>query len=563
MLKKFRLPVLLFALLMTVGMLFACNKKQDEPDDTSGSGTTEPAKEMVTLFEGGEFRYAITFPRNGGGYESRAASALKATLREYTDVLPETLSDNAQYSEEKREILIGFTAYPESAEIYKDLKYGDYRIAECGNKIVIAAYSESALNKAMSAFREMIGTVSSKDEGRIRLPADFETVACDAPLLSELPVISAEKITTYCVSANNSYVLAAEKTTQEAYTAALSAAEAQGYEKYAEQEMAGNLFATYKNDKNVLNLSYFVNEKTVRMTVDSLSYTSLPAAKENYLKQGTTTLNLLGVSKSTFQNGMSLFIRTADRRFVVFDGGQGAADAENLYNQLKASAAAVGRNDIEIAAWVITHAHSDHMGAFAPFLSKYSDSVKVDSLIISPAGTQYGSANGSTAENDVLSAYRAAYDNGNVIITHAGQTFWFADVRMDILFTLDAMMPYEFTDYNAASIISRLQIGGKTVLVTGDAYMDTMDFIADTYGDFLKCDYLQVPHHGDQGGTIKAYKLMAPSELLWPAGPELFDMVTTPGYRSYSQNIYLLDTMKLRSHLHLAGVLGNVTEIKF
>ena len=77
MLKKFRLPVLLLALLMTVGMLFACNKKQDEPDDTSGSGTTEPAKEMVTLFEGGEFRYAITFPRNGGGYESRAASALK------------------------------------------------------------------------------------------------------------------------------------------------------------------------------------------------------------------------------------------------------------------------------------------------------------------------------------------------------------------------------------------------------------------------------------------------------------------------------------------------------
>ena len=94
-----------------------------------------------------------------------------------------------------------------------------------------------------------------------------------------------------------------------------------------------------------------------------------------YTRVGDTQLSLLGVSASgSDENGLSMFVRLADGRFLVWDGGgaNGDADADNIYAQLKASAQNVGINKVVIAGWFLTHCHGDHAEAYLSFVSKYA-----------------------------------------------------------------------------------------------------------------------------------------------------------------------------------------------
>ena len=101
--------------------------------------------------------------------------------------------------------------------------------------------------------------------------------------------------------------------------------------------------------------------------------------------------------------------------------------------------------------------------------------------------------------------------NTKIARLQTGQEFWLADVRIEVLYTLADLKQGTFTDYNDASSVMRLEINGKTVLMTGDAATATWNLLVKRCGSYLKSDYLQVPHHGAAGGgTIAAYDLIQP-----------------------------------------------------
>ena len=59
-------------------------------------------------------------------------------------------------------------------------------------------------------------------------------------------------------------------------------------------------------------------------------------------------------------------------------------------------------------------------------------------------------------------------------------------------------------DTNSSSMVVRLTVGGKRVLVTGDITSSNVDWLLDTYGPELRADVLLLPHHGAHLASLHA-----------------------------------------------------------
>jgi hypothetical protein len=100
------------------------------------------------------------------------------------------------------------------------------------------------------------------------------------------------------------------------------------------------------------------------------------------------------------------------------------------------------------------------------------------------------------------------------------------------------------------------------VMVTGDGTGYTMQIIADTFKEELKCDVVQLAHHGsitsgNSDGTQKAYEYMNPSVLFWPVGQKHYSTV-----KEYTYNHVLHDSRNPNfAELYIAGWQGNSVTI--
>ena len=86
-------------------------------------------------------------------------------------------------------------------------------------------------------------------------------------------------------------------------------------------------------------------------------------------------------------------------------------------------------------------------------------------------------------------------------------------------------------------------------MMTGDAANVSFQKAVKMFGDTLKCDIVQVAHHGygtgvsDEAATsiIQAYKYMSPSLVLWPIGNGGYNSVKN---RVYNQTLANLPSVK-------------------
>ena len=208
--------------------------------------------------------------------------------------------------------------------------------------------------------------------------------------------------------------------------------------------------------------------------------------------------------------GMGYVFVTENRHLIVVDGGHGA-DGESFLDLL--TEATGGKPVVDL--WIITHPHGDHYGAIREIAMREDlrDQFTVKELwwYFPPEfrdGKGKAPCEGANRHlREICTALGAVEHTPRI-----GETVTVDGLRLDMLFVPTECG--EIHNPNSLSLIFTVKSRDKTALITGDAFADTLGYCAERYGEALKCDILQLPHHGLCDTGLPAFYRLAGAETL-------------------------------------------------
>ena len=569
--------LLLAAVLLCLGFvlsLSACVKEnvseqesQSEPQSDSGTEAVIDTEGKLALSVNGECKVAIVTAAYCTGSERNAATRIYNKFEDMMGTAPEVRDDflaaGQTYDSEALEILVGNTKYTETQDVLKTLSYGDYAIKTVGNKIVICGSSPEGTVEACAEFITYM--MRNTQKKTLLIAKDYENIGEALPDINDIPVY--ESVGAHRQRVNDTgdgctavTVNGTSLAEVGAYQQKLTSA---GYTLYDTRTIGkdnGSLYAQYTNETHSVTVLYTAFDTKARIFLEPLANTGLPTkTAESYTATGEEPILLqIGITDEgdPIQNGASYMVRLADGSFVVYDGGMddtlaqskqyNRQNARRIYEMLKEYGKKNSDGKYMIAAWVITHGHIDHIGAFEAFVEAgYENEVALERVICNlPSDAQVAADPDDSDMGGKMFAYRdilkQAKAEGAVIHkAHPGQTFALRGATLEVLYTYDLYCETEIELFNNTSVVTRLTVGGQSVMITGDIQGDAAKAMIELYGNTMHADFLSVPHHGwFYGGTRNFYECVAPSFILWPIGEDRQNEVTNMNQWSVHKYIF-------------------------
>jgi len=558
--------LLLAAVLLSISLLFSLSAcVGNDQGDTNNSDTSTPdsstsdlgidTEGKLALALGGECKVTIVTAAYCTGSERNAATRIYNKFDALIGSTPEAkddfLSQGQTYDSEALEILVGETKYEETKKVMADLAYGDYAIKVIGNKIVLCGPSPEGTVTACAEFITLMQRNTQKKT--LLISDDYEKIGEALPFANEIPLYEGGNGERQRVSdtGDNCAAITVSGTDLQEVAAYQKKLTDNGYTLYDTRNIGkdnGSLYAQYTNENYTVTVLYAAYNSTARVFLEPLANTGLPPkAAVSYTSTGEDPVLLqIGITDKgdTVQNGCSYMVRLADGSFVVYDGGMddtlsaskqyNRQNARRIYEMLKEYGAVNSDGKYTIAAWVITHGHIDHIGAFEAFVEAgYETEVSIERVVCNlPSDEQIAADPDDREMGGKMSAYREvlkqAKTEGAVIHkAHPGQLFVLRDATLEVLYTYDLYCDTEIELFNNTSVVTRLTVGGQSVIITGDIQGDGADAMIKLYGNTMGADFLSVPHHGwFAGGTKEFYECIAPKYILWPIGEDRQEEVT-------------------------------------
>lgn len=193
---------------------------------------------------------------------------------------------------------------------------------------------------------------------------------------------------------------------------------------------------------------------------------------------GLTELHLLDVGQ-----GDAVALRTAHGRWLLFDAGRAWSSGDAGRSVIVPYLA---RHRGALAAFVLSHPHTDHVGGAATVIAALHPARYID-------GAFAGSADAYRAS--LLAARKAGVHWQRV---HPGDSLAIDGVVVHFL-APDSAWTASLTDPNLASTIARVDVGRVRFLLVGDAERAEEDWLLARMSDSastLRADVLKVGHHG-------------------------------------------------------------------
>ena len=526
-------------------------------DSSSGEdGEVTNSSALIPIFMNGDYVARIIRSSTPTAFEKEMYNQIRSLLKERTGKNPSFNDDFTAAGEEKYDgpaIIIGETEYDESKAAYKKLGNSQTTGTVSGNKYIIASSSSESFEKFMTTFKNNLNKKATKTEikidstWKIDAKVDFLTSGnetfSETGLINSVNVNSLELGKSYNSGQGSKTFIkdSANKTTFENLCKKL---ETSGLKKYTANAIGSNLFATYVTQTQIVHVMFFPNKSQIRTAVDirgtgTDGKFSLPglSGENKYKKTTESKMIVCDIGNADWPGGMCIIYKLADGRFFIVDAGIGGimSDGRNfigsssswIYETLAKHAA--DPKNIEVAAWLITHVHSDHAGGLYDMALGYygkkggskhtvmpkeiKEYVKIDTLIYN-SPDNLPDCNREKWVPKIIEAFKIK----NVVKAHAGQKFYYADLTFTIYGSLDIMIEDEGKcgDTNEFSLSIKTEFNGKTALLLGDSDKIPNKQLAIIYKNELKADILQLAHHGyGDTGDADVNSYCNPSWVLW------------------------------------------------
>lgn len=244
----------------------------------------------------------------------------------------------------------------------------------------------------------------------------------------------------------------------------------------------------------------------------------------------------------------SFIITTKSGKLIVVDGGT-EEDAPHLKSLLLERGG-------HVSAWLVTHPHSDHVGAMTALLNEADPALTIDGVYYRFASLDWYKEN-EVYRSDVvercmqaLSRLSPGANRGDI---RKGDVIQIDDVSIRVMND-----PYLFpvNAINNSSVAYRVEMNGKRILFLGDMGVQAGESLKTEYlenpGE-LKADIVQMAHHGQRGVDRTLYELIRPQISLWCCPRWLWDNDSGGGVNSGTWR-----TLEVRGWMRQLGVKTHV-----
>lgn len=436
-----------------------------------------------------------------------------------------------------------------------NIPFNSYSVAHKDGKLTVSARDNTGLLSAATGLYDLLRSFTRYSSTKmLYFPVDVS--------LGEIAIKTALPVLPYLEGAEfydanlcaTSYSIALEKSSKEVFDAYAATIEGMGYSLRDTRSIAYNYI---KNDP--LNYAEGAADKTNEFRL----YTNRDYMVYMYFCQGNGNIRVIGANISEFENyaavranasvegegetlfamldigaqnetdpswifgqGMCFVYKLNDGRFIIIDGGQwedqdtAGSEATRLYNWLLEHS-----NDgkIVIAAWLLTHGHSDHVNIAFKFEQLYGTKVEIEYFMYNFPTYDYTI---SMPNSDMSTGYykdryprtASMLNRYDCLIPHTGMIYRFANCTVEIVYTHEDFYPRKISDYNNSCTVFKITVGGYSFLVAGDLEEPGQEHCISQTGDYLDVDFIQATHHGYNG--LKQFYMYATNDTdtiaLWP-----------------------------------------------
>lgn len=314
----------------------------------------------------------------------------------------------------------------------------------------------------------------------------------------------------------NCYMKVFDSITAEDFRKYEKSLEDDGFSVLQKREIDGNLFCALKKEIQI-NLFFTPCDGALRVTASEKDM-SPDFIKTECAGECTTTFYGFESDQTIIDCGMCLLIQCADYSFFVVDSGHYFQFNDNdRIHKFMRDRTPEGQK-IVINGWLITHAHTDHISKLIDFLKYNTDDVVIEGFYQNLLPTDYDIKIDNHEEIEmagmlfgILEKYPAP-----VYKLHTGMRFYIRNLTFDVLGTHEDIFPEKITDYNDSSCIVTVEADGSKIFIPGDAAVAAGKRLEERFCDALKCDVVQVSHHGHTGLSKNLYELVKADTAVFP-----------------------------------------------
>lgn len=225
-------------------------------------------------------------------------------------------------------------------------------------------------------------------------------------------------------------------------------------------------------------------------------------------------------------------IEDSDNNLIIIDGGWDY-EADTVRQ-------VIAEHDNHVTAWIITHPHPDHAGAFNVIMQNPGDIV-VDEVYSTDVHYERYKATAHWYDLfDVCETFmNIIKDMDNVHMVNEGDTFYALGLSFDVIHGWDDRVDtFDANLCNNGSMCFIVKGQDDKMLFCADTQEQVEEDIVSRHKAELDVDYIQLGHHGNWGMTTAFYDNINPKAVFFDANRGIFE---SDGYDASELKKYFED----------------------